>query len=84
MYNKRLEALDKALRAAAIEAKEVAELLGKDIADSSKEGQKNDPALEAKEYAYSYIKDGLDGCSRILVAVKHADIFMEEGKKLSK
>ncbi len=82
MYNNKLEALDKALRAAALDAKEVAEVLWKDIAELWKEWQKDSEELEAKEYAYSYIRDGLDWVSRILVAIKHADIFIEEWKRL--
>jgi len=79
MYNNKLEALEKALTKAALEAKKVAENLAKEIA--AKDLVNGSIKLESKEYAYSYIKDALDGVSRVKISLNHADIFLNESNK---
>jgi len=83
MYNKELEILNKELTNAALIAKKIWEELGKELSELSKKekrSNKDEERLDNLEYAYTYLKDTLEWASRVKVALKHADIFINELK----
>lgn len=81
MENKKLDKVNKALLDAGKEAREIADELAPTINELSKKENKTENELELlenAEYAYTYLKDALEGISRIRVALRHSDIFLKE------
>ena len=81
MYNEGMKKMYNTLEKEALVIKAIAEELGDSVNTlhkKEKKTKKEELAMENAEYAYSYIKDALEGVSRIRVAVKHADIFYNE------
>ena len=79
-----MKKMDDSLLKGALEVREEAMKISarlETLGQIEKRSKKEDQELDDAEYAYSYIKDGLEGISRIRVALKHADVFMNEASK---